>query len=57
MEKPKKQIQKPIWQKVEDAPDVALGWNEVDLVMRGEENIFEKKSVVLVTWKRKGESF
>lgn len=46
MEKPNKQTQKPIWQKVENAPEVALGWNEGDLVMRGEEGIFENETLI-----------
>lgn len=46
MKKPNKQTQKPIWQKVENAPEVALGWNEGDLVMRGEESIFENETLI-----------
>lgn len=46
MEKPKKQIQKPIWQKADLVPDVALGWNERNLVMREEKSIFENETLI-----------
>jgi len=46
MKKSQNPIKKPVWQKVEDVPDVALEWNEEDLVMRGEESIFENETLI-----------
>ena len=46
MKKSQNPIKKTIWQKIQDAPDVALIWNEGDLVMQGEEGIFENETLI-----------